>query len=704
MDQMSTGYTFNNNNGPGRPSKFQSRGFKGSGSNGNDPYADGADAFMGEMMPNGENGCVDAVVRIGSFYDPFLKGELDKGVAGVEKLCVDAGDRVIPFDADSLEKGDVIVYGHRDHVVTYDGGNGYVGNSSSQLQVVHGSDYNSMGGLTPTEIIKTPSGGDSTPYQGNGTGNKGGNKNSKKPRTVLDLFGHVSKIMSDVALAGISGTVYTGTPWDDEGSGGSSSSRGGSAGSMGQQANEKQVYDYFISRGYSPEAAAGIMGRMKREHGFQTSDVPLTYVDGVGECGGLGMFQWTGSRAEEMRQYAASTNRSYDDVGAQLDFMVDEAARRGDATPENMNGMSPEDAASYFTAKYEVGKPGGDEEGYARDYYNQFAGGGKGERKFVGGGGFGDMLNRVWKGRMKKYGFLLSHGESLKEIEKPGWDKRVDNAMQKEAAAKANALATILNPAGLANKKSSVAEKVDPNAITGYTPGIVQADTSTFTGGEYFNDPTKVTQAAKDYITGKSSLEDVAKSVGFKDIPTPDTPLTVQQQQQLGFREYSPIRTWAHYLTESYLWKNSGMTSVESWMKGKDPIAQPIYGNRPEGQPGSAVEKVNTQVPSGDATQLVKTYENKGNSNAESFLAKMVELLTAVASNTSGIGDGFDKIAGKGVILNASGRNGNMPNVVMLPGNSGIATDQLLSPNGNKAVSDEYALNAKIAAGGEFKR
>ena len=70
------------------------------------------------------------------------------------------------------------------------------------------------------------------------------------------------------------------------------------------------------------------------------------------------------------------------------------------------------------------------------------------------------------------------------------------------------------------------------NAITGYTPGIVQADISTFTGGEYFNDPTKVTQAAKDYITGKSSLEDVAKSVGFKDVPTPDTPLTVQQQQQ----------------------------------------------------------------------------------------------------------------------------------------------------------------------------
>lgn len=39
-------------------------------------------------------------------------------------------------------------------MVIYDGAGGYIGNSS-QDEVVHGSNYNEMGGLTPTQIIKT---------------------------------------------------------------------------------------------------------------------------------------------------------------------------------------------------------------------------------------------------------------------------------------------------------------------------------------------------------------------------------------------------------------------------------------------------------------------------------------------------------------------------------------------------------------------
>ena len=39
-----------------------------------------------------------------------------------------------------------------------DGSGGYVGNSSSQQKVVQGGDYNNMGGLKPTKIIKTGNG------------------------------------------------------------------------------------------------------------------------------------------------------------------------------------------------------------------------------------------------------------------------------------------------------------------------------------------------------------------------------------------------------------------------------------------------------------------------------------------------------------------------------------------------------------------
>ena len=53
-----------------------------------------------------------------------------------------------------------------DHVVLADGKGGYVGNSSSQNKVVAGDNYNEMGGLTPTKIIKT--GGQAASTESNG--------------------------------------------------------------------------------------------------------------------------------------------------------------------------------------------------------------------------------------------------------------------------------------------------------------------------------------------------------------------------------------------------------------------------------------------------------------------------------------------------------------------------------------------------------
>ena len=117
----------------------------------------GSQSWMGVTMNNGTNGCVEAATKIGSYYSKFLCKELENGVVGVSALVSDAeaaGVQVIDFNAGSLAKGDVIVYGSLDHVVLADGAGGYVGNSSSQNQVVKGSDYNSIG-LTPTKIIKT---------------------------------------------------------------------------------------------------------------------------------------------------------------------------------------------------------------------------------------------------------------------------------------------------------------------------------------------------------------------------------------------------------------------------------------------------------------------------------------------------------------------------------------------------------------------
>jgi predicted ABC-type ATPase len=120
---------------------------------------DDAAPFLGVTMDNGENGCVEAVTKIGAQSCPFLAQELESGVVNVDRLVEHAGDRVIPFDPNQLEEGDVIVYGDESdpqrHVVLYDGKGGYIGNSTEQNKVVQGEDYNAMGAWVPTKIIKT---------------------------------------------------------------------------------------------------------------------------------------------------------------------------------------------------------------------------------------------------------------------------------------------------------------------------------------------------------------------------------------------------------------------------------------------------------------------------------------------------------------------------------------------------------------------
>lgn len=134
-------------------------GYDTSVSQGMRNLADDAAPYIGVTMDNGENGCVEAVTKIGAKSCPFLAQELSNGVVNVDRLVEDAGENVIPFDPNQLEEGDVIVYGDASdpqrHVVLYDGKGGYIGNSTKQNKVVQGEDYNQMGDWTPTKIIKT---------------------------------------------------------------------------------------------------------------------------------------------------------------------------------------------------------------------------------------------------------------------------------------------------------------------------------------------------------------------------------------------------------------------------------------------------------------------------------------------------------------------------------------------------------------------
>lgn len=127
-----------------------------------------ADGFLGQTMKNGTNGCAEAVGLMGAGNSQFLANEYNNGQYSVPGMVSDAqqaGIPVTPYQAGAANPNDVIVYGDNDHVVLSDGNGGYYGNSSSQNQIVHGSDATQMGGLQPTAIIKTGGQGGSFNFQ-----------------------------------------------------------------------------------------------------------------------------------------------------------------------------------------------------------------------------------------------------------------------------------------------------------------------------------------------------------------------------------------------------------------------------------------------------------------------------------------------------------------------------------------------------------
>ena len=119
----------------------------------------GWNAWGGQTMANGKNGCAEFVGKMGSYYSPFLAQEANNGVVYAPTMVADSESvGLLSYDTTNLQKGDVLVYGDDDHVVIYDGQGGYYGNSTSRNVTVHGRDYTKMGGVSVTKVIKASQG------------------------------------------------------------------------------------------------------------------------------------------------------------------------------------------------------------------------------------------------------------------------------------------------------------------------------------------------------------------------------------------------------------------------------------------------------------------------------------------------------------------------------------------------------------------
>lgn len=115
------------------------------------------------------------------------------------------------------------------------------------------------------------------------------------------------------------------------------------SGIKGSPTGVQSVYSGLVARGLPQMQAAVMAGNVEQE----SSGNPHSYNK---EEGAMGIMQWRLERRTALRAFAAKTGREAEDIDAQMDFMLQEAAT-GDIAPgqkagwqQFINATTPEDA------------------------------------------------------------------------------------------------------------------------------------------------------------------------------------------------------------------------------------------------------------------------------------------------------------------------------------------------------------------------
>jgi hypothetical protein len=147
---------------------------------------------------------------------------------------------------------------------------------------------------------------------------------------------------------------------------GGTSSSGAPLGA-GEQVQAKQLYDYFVEKGFSPAQASGILGNIQTESSFKTN----AYNSGEGA---IGLCQWEGGRRTELESFAKSEGKPVTDWHVQADFIMHElnGSEKG-AMAAIKAADTPQQAALAFQSKYERSASLGDRASNAGNIYQQLA-------------------------------------------------------------------------------------------------------------------------------------------------------------------------------------------------------------------------------------------------------------------------------------------------------------------------------------------
>jgi cell wall-associated NlpC family hydrolase len=146
--------------------------------------------------------------------------------------------------------------------------------------------------------------------------------------------------------------------------------------------NEANIFKYLKAQGLSNAGIAGIMGNFQQEANMNPGG------DEAAEGGGwngIGLVQWSGSRHDDLVNYAASKGKHWSDLRTQLDFMMVEISNGYQDMWNTLKTIAnPRDAAKLFDDVYERSGIKGGRFDYAEQWFNKING--SGSKYFAAGG------------------------------------------------------------------------------------------------------------------------------------------------------------------------------------------------------------------------------------------------------------------------------------------------------------------------------
>ena len=118
--------------------------------------------------------------------------------------------------------------------------------------------------------------------------------------------------------------------------------------------SEQGALQFFVSKGWTPAQAAGIVGNLVHESGGRLNPGAINPGDGSDGSDSIGIGQWNSTRAAALKQFAASQGKPVTDFGTQLAFVQHELETSESAAAQRLRGAgNVQDATSAFALGYE---------------------------------------------------------------------------------------------------------------------------------------------------------------------------------------------------------------------------------------------------------------------------------------------------------------------------------------------------------------